>query len=55
MKKYRVEFGGIVEVTAENVDEALENAAYQCLSDPTNIMGLRMCEDQDDEIEEDPK
>lgn len=49
MKKFRVEFGGIVEVVADNEDEALEKAAYQCLNDPTNVMGLRLCEDQDEE------
>ena len=49
MKKFRVEFGGIVEVMADNEDEAIEKAAYQCLTDPMNVMGLRMCEDQDED------
>ena len=53
MKKYRVEFGGIVEVMADNEDEALEKAAYQCLSEPTNIMNVRMCEEVEQPKEED--
>ena len=49
MKKFRIEFGGIVEVMAENEDEAMEKAAYQCANNPIDIMGLRLCEDQDND------
>jgi hypothetical protein len=49
MKKFRIEFGGIVEVVADTEDEAMEKAAYQCLNDPITVMGLRLCEDQDDD------
>ncbi len=49
MKKFRVEFGGIVDVMANNEEEALEQAAYECLQDTRNIMGLHICEDQDGE------
>jgi NADH:ubiquinone oxidoreductase subunit 3 (subunit A) len=45
MKLFRIEFGGVVDVMAENKDEALEKAAYECANDPINIMNLRFCEE----------
>lgn len=51
MKLFRIEFGGFVDVMAENEDEALEKAAYECTNDPINVMNLRSCE----EIKEDER
>ena len=51
MKKFRIEFGGIVEVAADNADEAMEKAAYQCANNPIDIMGLKMLEEVDDEYD----